>query len=72
VIKFSGQKTENVAIGIRHADHMAPSIYAKLALSSPTSGGCSIGIVRSETQAMEFSDQILVGLVQAEGETLWY
>jgi hypothetical protein len=26
----------------------------KLALTSTTSGGCSVGIVRSETQAMEF------------------
>jgi hypothetical protein len=27
----------------------------KLALSLPTSGGCSVGLVRSRTQAMEFS-----------------
>jgi hypothetical protein len=39
------EKAENMAIGICHADHMA--------LSPPTSGGCSVGIVRLRTQAME-------------------
>jgi hypothetical protein len=50
------QKTENTAVGIRHADHVAPpSIRKKLAITSPTSGGRSVGIVRSWTQTMEFS-----------------
>jgi hypothetical protein len=49
------QKTENTAVGNRHADHVAPSIRKKLAITSPTSGGRSIGIVRSRIQAMEFS-----------------
>jgi hypothetical protein len=48
-------KIENTAVGIRHADHMAPSIRKKLAINSPTSGGRSVGIVRSRTQTMEFS-----------------
>jgi hypothetical protein len=48
-------KTENTAVGIRHADHVAPSIRKKLAITSPTSGGRSVGIVRSRTQTMEFS-----------------
>jgi hypothetical protein len=48
-------KTENTAIGIRHADHVAPSIRKKLAITSPTSGGRSVGIVCSRTQTMEFS-----------------
>jgi hypothetical protein len=39
-------KTENTAVGIRHADHVAPSILKKLAITSPTSGGRSVGIVR--------------------------
>jgi hypothetical protein len=43
-----------MAIGIRHADHVAPSIRKKLALTSLTSGGRSIGIVRLRTGAMEF------------------
>jgi hypothetical protein len=47
-------KTENTAVGIRHADDVAPSIRKKLAITSPTSGGRSVGIVRSRTQAMEF------------------
>jgi hypothetical protein len=47
-------ETENTAVGIRHADHVAPSIRNKLAITSPTSGGRSVGIVRSRTQTMEF------------------
>jgi hypothetical protein len=49
------KKTENTVVGIRHADHVAPIIRKKLAITSPTSGGCSVGIVRSQTQIMEFS-----------------
>jgi hypothetical protein len=46
-------KSDNTAVGIRHADHVA--LYQqRLALSSPSSGGGSIGIVLSRTQAMEF------------------
>jgi hypothetical protein len=48
-------KTENTAVGIRHADHVPSSIRKMLAITSPTSGGLSVGIVRSRTQAMEFS-----------------
>jgi hypothetical protein len=33
---------------------MAPSIRKKLAITSLTSGGRSVGIVRSQTQTMEF------------------
>jgi hypothetical protein len=47
-------KTENTAVGIRHADHVALLYLQKLALISPTSGGSSVGIVRSRTQATEF------------------
>jgi hypothetical protein len=39
------QKSENTTVGIRHADHVAPSIRKKLALTSLTSGGRSVGIV---------------------------
>jgi hypothetical protein len=39
---------------IRHADHVAPSIRKKLALTSLTSGGRSVGIVHLWTEAMEF------------------
>jgi hypothetical protein len=47
-------KTENTAVGICHADHVAPSVSKTLAMTSPTSGGRSVGIVRSRTQTMEF------------------
>jgi hypothetical protein len=33
---------------------VAPSIRKKLAITSPTSGGRSVGIVRSRTKTMEF------------------
>jgi hypothetical protein len=48
-------KTEITTAGIRQADHVAPYIRKKLALTSPTSGGRSVSIVRSRTQATEFS-----------------
>jgi hypothetical protein len=48
-------KTENTAVGIRHADPVAPSIHKKLAITSQTSGGHSVGIVHSRTQTTEFS-----------------
>jgi hypothetical protein len=48
-------KTENTAVGNRHANHVAPSIRKKLAITSPTSGVRSVGMVRSRTQTMEFS-----------------
>jgi hypothetical protein len=38
-----------------HADHVAPPDPQKLALTSPTSGVCSVGIVRSRTQATDFT-----------------
>jgi hypothetical protein len=40
------KKTQNTAVGIRHADHVA--------LTSPTSGGRSVGIVRLRTETTEF------------------
>jgi hypothetical protein len=42
-------------VGIRCADHATPSIRKSwLALTSPTSGGRSVGRVRLQTKAMEF------------------
>jgi hypothetical protein len=49
----SGLEIENTAVGIRHADRMVPSIRIKLALTSSTRGGCSVGIVLLRTQATE-------------------
>jgi hypothetical protein len=51
----STQKTVNTAVGICYADHVAPSISIKLAITSPTSGGRSVGIVRWRTETMDFS-----------------
>jgi hypothetical protein len=45
------EKREN-AVGIHHADHVPP-----------TSGGCSVGIVRSRTQVREFSLAIVKTLL---------
>jgi hypothetical protein len=42
------------AVGNRHADHVAPSNRKNLAITSPTSDGRSVGIVRSRTQTMQF------------------
>jgi hypothetical protein len=47
-------KTENTAVGIRHADHVALSIRKTLAITSPTSGGRSVGIILLRTQTTEF------------------
>ena len=40
-------------MGIRCADHVTPLYPQKLALTSPTGGGRSVGIVRSQTKATE-------------------
>jgi hypothetical protein len=50
-----GLENRNYGLGIRRADHAAPSILRrqKLALISPTRGGRPVGIVRSRTQATE-------------------
>ena len=42
-------------MGTRCADHVTPLYRQKLALTSPTGGGRSVGIVRSRTKATEFS-----------------
>jgi hypothetical protein len=47
-------KTENMAAGIRRAYHETPLYPKKLALTSPTCGGLSVGTVRWRTQTTEF------------------
>ena len=42
-------------MGTRCADHVTPLYPQKLALTSPTAGGRSAGIVRVRTKATEFS-----------------
>jgi len=46
-------------VGTRCADHVTPLYPQKLALTSPTGGGRSFGIVRVRTKATEFSLIIL-------------
>ena len=49
-------------MGNRYADHVTPLYPQKLALTSPTGGGRSVGIVRSQTKATEFSLYIKIVL----------
>ena len=44
-----------MAVGTRCADHVTPFYPQKLALTSPTGVGRSVGIVLSRTKATEFS-----------------
>jgi hypothetical protein len=55
-------KTKITAVGIRRADYAAPHYPQMLALTSPTSGGRSAGVVRSRTQATEFITKNASGL----------
>jgi len=41
-------------VGTRCADHVTPLYPQKLAPTSPTGGGRSVGIVRVRTKATEF------------------
>jgi len=41
-------------VGTRCANHVTPLYPQKLALTSPTGGGRSVGMVRSRTKAMEY------------------
>jgi hypothetical protein len=50
----SGLEIREYSLGIRHADYSTPLYSQKLALTSPTSGGRSVGTVRSQIQATEF------------------
>jgi len=56
--KSSGSRSRKqrlTAVGTRCADHVTPFYPQKLALTSPTGGGRSVGIVRVRTKATEFS-----------------
>jgi hypothetical protein len=56
-VRILSQKLVNnkyiTAVGVRRTDHATPLYPQKLALTSPTSGGRSVGIVRSWTKATE-------------------
>jgi len=56
--KSSGSRSRKqrlTAVGTRCADHVTPLYPQELALTSPTGGGRSVGIVRVRTNATEFS-----------------
>ena len=56
---FRSRKQRLTAVGTRCADRVTPLYPQKLALTSPTGGGRSVGIVRVQTKAMEFSLEYL-------------
>ena len=55
-------------MGTRCTDHVTPLYPLKLALTSPTGGGRSVGIVRSRTKATEFFRSLvrLVGFLKGK------
>jgi hypothetical protein len=50
----SGLEIAITAVGDLYADYATPLYLQKLARTSQTSGGCSVSIVRQQTQVTEF------------------
>ena len=71
--KSSGSRSRKQrlkAVGTRCADNVTTLYPQKLALTSPTGGGRSVGIVRSRTKATEFSFSTLT-LISMQNELLY-
>ena len=61
--KSSGSRSRKqrlTTVGTRCADHVPPLYPQKLALTSPTGGGRSVGIVRVRTKATELELYIYI------------
>jgi len=52
-------------VGTRCANHVTPLYPQKLALTSPSGGGRSVGMVRSRTKATEFSFRYQLKIITA-------
>ena len=50
-------------MGTRCANPVIPLYPQKLALTSPTGGGRSVGMVRSRTKATEFSFSLVTDII---------
>ena len=71
--KSSGSRSRKqrlTAVGTRCADHVTPLYSQKLAITSPTGGGRSVGVVRVRTKATEFS-LVLVGVCMCGFFDVW-
>ena len=59
-------------MGTRCADHVTPLYPQKLALTSPTGGGRSVGIIRSRTKATEFFIVLTCDELTRRTSSRWY
>ena len=58
-----------MAVGTRCADHVTPLYPQKLALTSPTGGGRSVGIVHVRTKATELI-HVVIAITSLCGESV--